>query len=346
MRNAVVAVVLAGCATQGPGDTGAIGPMTNGVSTLAGSSRPGDVDGNRDTARFADPVNTARGPDGKTYVADFDNSKIRVVDDAGNVSTLIAQNNFRRPFGIAFAPDGSLYVSTDNDSLGGHTLMSGSIWKVDIAAKTATVIANAIGRPRGFTPMADGRIAITDDLHHVVEILTPSTGNLMTIAGTWDQPGMVDASGPAARFSTPYSVVVRKDGTLVVADFDNNRLRLVGLDGSVATLAGAGTAGFADGAGAAAELHHPQALAIDHNDTIYITDLGNYRIRRMKGDTVDTIAGDGTGGWLDADNPLDAELYGLEGMSVNAEGTMLYVADGTRGEVVPHNYVRTVKVVP
>ena len=33
-------------------------------------------------------------------------------------------------------------------------------------------------------------------------------------------------------------------------------------------------------------------------------------------------------------------------MSVNAEGTMLYVADGTRGEVVPHNYVRTVKVVP
>ena len=39
-----------------------------------------------------------------------------------------------------------------------------------------------------------------------------------------------------------------------------------------------------------------------------------------------------------------AELYGLEGMSVDSAGTMLYVADGTRGEDVPHNYVRTVKV--
>ncbi len=95
-----------------------------------------------------------------------------------------------------------------------------------------------------------------------------------------------------------------------------------------------------------AEFSHPQALAIDKNDTIYVTDLGNFRIRRVKGETVDTIAGDGKGGWIDADNPLDAELYGLEGMSVNGDGTMLYVADGTRGEAVPHNYVRTVKLVP
>ncbi len=94
---------------------------------VAGSSLAGMVDGDRVTSRAsADLRNTARSPDGKTYVADFDNSRIRVVDDEGNVSTLIAQNNFRRPFGIAFATDGSLYVSTDNDDQGGHSLMSGS----------------------------------------------------------------------------------------------------------------------------------------------------------------------------------------------------------------------------
>ncbi len=328
---------------DGSGDPGPIGPMTNGVSTLAGSSQAADIDGTRMVARFADPVNTARGPDGKTYVADFDNSKLRVVDDAGNVTTLIAQNDFRRPFGLAFAADGTLYASTDNDDQGGHTLMSGSIWKIDIAAKTATIISNAIGRPRGMTAMPDGRLAITDDLHNVIELFTPSTGALVTLAGTWDSPGMVDATGAAARFSTPYSVVVRSDGKLVVADFANNRLRLVGLDGSVSTLAGA-AAGFTDGGMTDAQFSNPQALAIDKQDTIYITDLGNFRIRRIKGDTVDTIAGNGTGGWLDADNPLDAELYGLEGMSVAPDGTMLYVADGTRGEAVPHNYVRTVKL--
>ena len=102
---------------------------------------------------------------------------------------------------------------------------------------------------------------------------------------------MVDAVGAAARFSTPYSVVARSDGKLVVADFGNNRLRVVGLDGSVATLAGVGTAGFTDGGMISAEFSHPQALAIDKKDTIYITDLGNFRIRRIVGGVVDTIAG-------------------------------------------------------
>ena len=331
--------MLAGCAQTGA-DPGAVGPMTNGMSTLAGSSQPGNVDGDRATARFDDPVNVARGPDGKTYVADFNNSKIRVVDDAGTTTTLIAQPNFRRPFGIAFAPDGTLYVSTDN-----HSVMSGSIWRIDLGAKTATILANAIGRPRGLTPLADGRLALTDDLHHVVELLDPHTGQLTTLAGTWDKQGMADEEGAAARFATPYSVVQRKDGSLVVADFDNNRLRLVGLDGGVSTLAGAGTPGFADGSMATAEFSHPQALAIDAHDTLYVTDLGNFRIRRVRGDAVDTIAGNGTGGWVDADNPLDGELYGLEGMSVTADGSLLVVADGTRGEQVPHNYVRTV-IVP
>src|SRR6185295_12916089 len=57
------------------GDAGTGGPrpgFTRGVSTLAGSSDAGDVDGGRDRNLFHNPVNVAYGIDGKLYVADFE----------------------------------------------------------------------------------------------------------------------------------------------------------------------------------------------------------------------------------------------------------------------------------
>ena len=52
-----------------------------------------------------------------------------------------------------------------------------------------------------------------------------------------------------------------------------------------------------------------------------------------------------TGGYADNDNPLAAQFYGLEGMSVTPDGSMLYVADGTRGEATPpYNRVRQIKL--
>ncbi|MBC7973701.1 MAG: hypothetical protein H7138_01860 [Myxococcales bacterium] len=319
-------------------------PFTEGVSTLAGSSEAGYVDGARSVARFANPVNVVY-RDGLLYVADFDNNKLRVIDvDSHNTATIIAQPTFKRPFGMAFASDGTLYVSTDNDQAGNHTPMSGSIWKVDVEAKTAVVVANAIGRPRGLAVLPDGRLAVADYLHHVVQILDPATGELTPIAGTWDALGMVDGSGLIARFSAPYNIVVRADGKLLVSDFDNNRLRLVSLDGTTTTLSGGTEAGFVDGAMASARFSKPQAMAMAANGDIYVTDLGNFRVRKIVGDTVTTLAGNGQGGWVDSDDRLASELHGLEGLTVVPDGSMLYVADGNRGEVAPHNRVRQIKL--
>src|SRR5687768_8204004 len=73
----------------GPGDIPP--PFTSGVSMLSGHAEAGFVDGPRGTARFANPVNVAFGPDGMLYVADFDNGKLRVVDPVdGTTTTLIA----------------------------------------------------------------------------------------------------------------------------------------------------------------------------------------------------------------------------------------------------------------
>jgi sugar lactone lactonase YvrE len=342
---ALVLGSLVGCGMTGTGSTGdgTAPPFTDGVSTLSGASAPGYVDGARGTARFHNPVTVAYGPDGKLYVGDFDNDKIRVVDvETGDTTTLINQTNFKKPFALAFGKDGVLYVSTDDDGAGGHGLMSGSVWRIYPGTTTAQLIVQKIGRPRGLAVLADGRLAMADYDHHVIEILDVASGALTTLAGTWDQKGMTDASGAAARFSTPYGLVARPDGTLVVADYDNHRLRVVGMDGNVTTLAGAGVAGFADGAMPDAMFNHPQGLAVTTSGDIYVTDLGNYRIRKISGTAVETVAGDGKAGYHDDDDVLAAEFYGLEGMSLEPDGARLFIADGSRGESLPYNSVRVI----
>ncbi len=319
-------------------------PFTNGVSTLAGMATAGYVDGPRRIAQFSNPVNVAY-RNGMLYVADFDNGKLRVIDTGTHVtSTVIAQPSFQRPFGLAFASDGTLYVSTDNDQAGNHTAMSGTIWKVDVGARTATVVANAIGRPRGLAVLPDGRLAVADFLHHVIELVATDTGRVTPIAGAWDVKGMVDGAGTVARFSAPYGVAVSSDGKLIVTDHDNNRIRLVGLDGTTTTLAGTTAPGFKDGALSEAQFSGPQGVSVAANGDIFITDLGNFRVRRIAGGRVDTIAGNGKGGYVDSDDPLAAEFYGLEGLAVVPDGSMVYVADGNRGDPVPYNRVRQIKL--
>ena len=122
----------------------------------------------------------------------------------------------------AFDAGGALYVSTDNDPNNAHSLTSGTIWKIDPRSGAVVVIASAIGRPRGLTVLRDGRLAVADNLHHVIEFVEPVTGRVSLLAGAWDASGFADAAGPAARFATPYGLVQRADGKLVVCDYANH----------------------------------------------------------------------------------------------------------------------------
>ncbi|HUS28843.1 MAG TPA: hypothetical protein VMZ53_10040 [Kofleriaceae bacterium] len=347
---------LVGCAGNGmtgddmtgddDGSGGSRPTMDTAVATLAGWAQPGYLDGDRQKNLFNNPTNAVYGPDGKLYVADFDNGKIRVVDMDGKSSTLIAKEGFQRPFGLAFIGS-TLYVGTDRDpqGVGGLSdLMSGTIWKVDVTARTATPVATRIGRPRGLCALSDGTLGVTDYAHHVVQVFDPGSGSISPIAGSWDAKGFADGNGASAQFATPYACAQTSDGKLLVTDFDNHRVRLVGLDGSVSTIAGSGSAGFADGSGASAKFNHPQGL-VKTSGGFYITDIDNYRVRKISNDlsSISTLAGDGTPGYKDSDDKATAQFYGLEGLTAKADGSLIFVADGTRGEDVPYNRIRLIK---
>jgi DNA-binding beta-propeller fold protein YncE len=117
---------------------------------------------------------------------------------------------------------------------------------------------------------------------------------------------------------------------------------VVTLAGAVTTLTGGSAPGFQDGDLAGARFRRPQGLAIADNGDIFVTEIGNNRIRRITATGVSTVAGNGTAGYLDHDDPLASEMYGLEGLAVVPDGSKLYVADGGRGDLVPFNRVRQI----
>ena len=141
------------------------------------------------------------------------------------------------------------------------------------------------------------------------------------------EKGFADGRGAAARFNCPTSIAVDAAGVVFVADRRNNRIRRI-TTGVVDTLAGSGAAGFADGAGAAAQFYHPFGLALDPaTGNLLVADSWNHRIRAVdpRSGAVSTLAGSGAWGADDGDAAA-ASFYRPRGIAVDAQGGFL-VAD-------------------
>jgi DNA-binding beta-propeller fold protein YncE len=325
-----------------PCDTG---ERTDGVSTVAGCELAGASDGDREVARFNNPVNVAIGNDGTIYVADFDNDRVRRVSPDGEVSTLTYQARFQKPFGLAFTPDGSLYVQTDDNARGEHSTMTGTIWQIDLGSGEATPIIEDIGRPRGMLMLPSGKLVLSDHMHHVIRLLDPHTASLTPLAGVFDQSGSANGNGATARFDQPYGLALMPDGAIAVAEFAGRRIRRVTPSGEVTTLAGSGAQGKLDGPAASATFGSPQDLAIDASGAIYVADTLNFVIRRIANGTVDTVVGDGRSGYVDSADLAAAEIFGLEGLEVSRHDGLLYVADGSRGDGANlHHRIRSARL--
>lgn len=145
-----------------------------------------------------------------------------------------------------------------------------------------------------------------------------------TFAGT--DRGFVDGAATAAKFSTPRSVAIDQSGNLYVADHTNSSIRKISPTGVVSTLAGNGNAGFADGAGAAAQFSGPDGVAVDAAGNVYVADAGNNRIRKISpAGVVSTLAGSGIQGNTDGASGV-AAFSSPYGVAVDGTGN-IYVAD-------------------
>ena len=141
--------------------------------------------------------------------------------------------------------------------------------------------------------------------------------------------GFAGDGGPAelAKLAFPTAVAVQSDGGFLIADSENHRVRRVGPDGIITTIAGTGHAAFTGDGGpaAAASLNVPGDVAVTPDGGYLIADTGNNRIRRVAPDgTITTVAGSGATGFAGDGGPASAaQLAAPQGVDMTPEGTII-----------------------
>ncbi len=179
----------------------------------------------------------------------------------------------------------------------------------------------------------NGTIYVADSGNNRIRAIGPD-GVITTVAGG-AIPGYSGDGGLAvnARLRYPISVAVSGNGDLYIADIGNNVVRRVS-QGIITTVAGNGLQGYnGDGIPATtASLVQPQALAIDAAGTLYIAETLGYRIRRVSGGVISTVAGNGALG-ISPDGSLASGTIGMpEALAVDASG-ILYFTDAHNQQV-------------
>ena len=163
------------------------------------------------------------------------------------------------------------------------------------------------------------------------------SGIISTVAGI----GIAGTSGDGgaateAMIQNILDVAIGPDGSVYFSQVANDvRVRRIDPGGTISTVAGTGTGGFAGDGGPATEASvAPQRIAVGPDGSLYIADGGNNRIRKVDAaGVITTVAGNGVGGFAGDGGPAeDALLSSPRDVAVAPDGG-LFIADGSNNRI-------------
>jgi sugar lactone lactonase YvrE len=307
------------------------------VTTFAGTPGvTGSMDGTGTAAQFNQPYGLSIDGNGNIYVADTDNSTIRMITSQGAVTTIGgtagltgtqdgigSQAGFNHPRDVAVSPDGILYV-TDSEN---YRITAGVLTDIQTGAITVTI------SPAG---------AVTAGEQWRID------------AGAWQSSGATVTGLLPGSHTLSFSIV---SGWATPAsqsvNVTGNQTTTTTIDVTPAipvpqyawhNFAGTpGVWGSQDGVGGSAGFVYPNGVGLDGSGNLIVVDSGNNLIRRITpGGVVTTLAGNGDYGSQDGAGTA-AEFGEPAGLAMDGSGNAYVVDSGncTIRKVTPAGVVTT-----
>lgn len=254
----------------------------------------------------------------------------------------LALNAGMRPEGISVDSHGNVYIAEEYNNV---------VRKVNVVTGIITTVAGtAVGGfsgdggpatqaqlnlPLNVTVDSSGNIYIVDSRNFRIRKVDGITGVITTLAGAGGDYFSGDG-GPAVDANLLDPAGIALDATnknLYITEAIGNRVRKIDLtNGIITTVAGDGHVTMPNGDGGLAinaTINNPVALAVDTNNNVYISESGDFLIRKINASDgiINTIAGTGISGYAgDGGLAKNAEIGYIWGLAADKNGN-LYLAD-------------------
>lgn len=322
------------------------------ICTVAGTGKSlfdGDGKAATQTSLYY-PLGVTFDAQGRAIIVDWNNLRLRRINDNGTVETIMGTGSEAFPTDGAQASDTPLHHASEARFDGmGRLFVAGDhvpvVFRIDADGRVHTVagtteVGNSgdggpaleaeLTTPFGVLPSADGGLYIADVDAHVIRFVA-ANGTISTIAGTGQQGYSGDGgAAAAAKLAGPARMRFDADGNLYFTEVKNHVVRRVAVDGTISTVAGSGSRGYSGDGGQAkrARFDSPYDLAIGPQGDLFIADTGNSVVRRVDAaGMVATVVGTGISGFGgDGGAALACELNRPSGVTFAPNGD-LWISD-------------------
>ncbi|MBT6296889.1 MAG: hypothetical protein HOJ14_10055 [Nitrospina sp.] len=246
-----------------------------------------------------------------------------------------ANASFRVPAGLAFDPEGNLYIADREnhrvrkvDTKGNISTFAG-IGEAGFSGDEGPAVKAMLNLPSGVVVDKKGNLYISDRSNDRIRVVDKK-GVIRTYAGS-GVAGFQGDAGPAlkAQLDKPFGIALDETKNLYIADRNNNRVRKVSPDGIITTVAGDGGFFFMGDNGPAyrASVAAPTGVALDSKGNLYIADRNNNRVRVVdRMGMIRTVVGTGQQDYNgDSEVARETNLYLPFGLTVDSNDNLLVI---------------------